>query len=196
MKKIVFLSLICMVVSSSLWAQKSSSEGYFNLTQLSFLIADENEYSPIKSNMAPSVVTVHGHRFNEHFSLGAGVGVTAMSYLIFPVFADFRVTFLKGDLSPVVSVKGGYAFANSKKETFQEYYGDFKNTGGAMFNPEIGFKIPMTDRANFMLTVGYWYQHVRSEIRNKPDNFDYGIGTHNRTSDLNRLSFSVGFMFK
>ena len=117
-----------------------------------------------------------------------------MSYLIFPVFADFRVTFLKSNLSPVMAVKGGYAFANSKKEIFQgNYYnGDYKNTGGGMFNPEIGFKVTMTERADFMLTIGYWYQHVKSDIKEK-----YGYNqTHTRTSDLNRLSFSVSFLFK
>jgi len=189
MKNRFLLLSFCLLAGSSLWAQN-----YYNLTQLSFLIADENEFSPIKSNMASSVVNINGYRFNEHFSMGVGVGITAMSYLIFPVFADFRVTFLKSNLSPVMAVKGGYAFANSKKEIFKgAYYGDYKNTGGGMFNPEIGFKVTMTERADFMLTIGYWYQHVKSEIKDKTN---YYYGTHYRTSDLNRLSFSVSFLFK
>jgi len=188
MKKRFLLLLLCVLVGTSLWPQN-----YYNLTQLSFLIADEHQFSPIKSNMAPSVVNIHGYRFNDHFSMGIGAGMTAMSYLIFPIFADFRVTFLKDNLSPVLAVKGGYAFANSKKEIFQETYnGDYKNMGGGMFNPEIGFKVTMTERADFILTIGYWYQHVKSEIKSK-----YGYyQTHTRTSDLNRLSFSVSFLFK
>jgi hypothetical protein len=192
MKKLLLMLSLCLSANLPLQAQ-----GYFNLTQLSFLIADENERSPAKSNMAPSVVNINGYRFNEHVSMGVGIGMTALSYMIFPLFADFRVTFLKGNLSPVLAVKGGYAFANSTKEVFpNEYSGEYKNSGGGMFNPEIGFKITMSERADFMLTVGYWYQHVQSEIKNGSGYYYYGSGTHNRIADLNRLSFSVSFLFK
>jgi hypothetical protein len=195
MKKILFIAL-CLLASSSLWAQhpsaNSSSHGYFNLTQLSFLIAEENDLSPIKSNMAPSVVNINGYRFNEHVSLGVGVGITAMSYVIVPVFADFRATLVKGNLSPVVALKGGYAFANSKKKIFNEYYGEFTNSGGAMVNPEVGFKVMMSERIDFMMTIGYWYQHVESEITNTGGYYQ----KQNRISDLNRLSFSVSFLFR
>ena len=187
MKRLSIL-LLCLLAGSSIQAQ------YYNLTQLSFLIAEENESSPIRSNMAPSVVTINGFRYNEHFSLGLGVGMTAMSYVVFPVFADFRFTLLKGDLSPVVALKGGYAFAKSKKEIFsKEYYNvTYKNSGGGVFNPEVGLKMKMSDRADFMLTLGYWYQHVASEMR---EEYGYRV-KHRRVSDLNRLSFSIGFLFK
>ena len=189
MKKFLILSC-CLLAGWSLCAQ---SQGYFNITQLSFLIAEENTSSPIKSNMAPSVVNINGVYLNEYVSLGIGAGMTAMSYSIFPVFADLRFTFFKGNLSPMLALKGGYAFANNKKEIFlNEYYnGEYKNRGGGMFNPEFGFKVGMTDRSAFILTIGYWYQHVTSEIKEK---YGYNL-THNRTSDLNRLSFCIGFLF-
>lgn len=195
MKRLSILSLLCLFVSISLWAQKN--EGFFNLTQLSFLIAEENTSSPLRSNMAPSVVNISGYRFNEYASLGVGVGMTALSYVIVPVFADLRIALFKGSLSPVVAIKGGYSFAKSKKEIFpNEYYNvDYKNRGGGMFNPEIGIKMAMNDRADFMLTFGYWYQHVKSEMKDNTYNPGYNR-THNRTSDLNRLSFSISFLFK
>ena len=185
----LFISL-CLLAGSSLRAQ----EGYFNLTQLSFLIAEENTSSPARSNMVPSVVNISGVRFNEHASLGLGVGMTALSYSIFPVFADLRITLFKGNLSPVVAIKGGYAFAKSKKEIFQnEYYNvDYKNSGGGMFHPEVGIKMMMTERADFMLTIGYWYQHVKSEMTDKGG---YNM-THERSSDLNRLSVGISFLFR
>jgi hypothetical protein len=112
--------------------------------------------------------------------------------MVFPVFADFRITFLNGNINPVLALQGGYAFASNKKKLFNEYYGDFKNTGGGMFHPEVGVKVTMTEHLDFLLTVGYWYQHVQSEI--KYDGYYYG--THDRISDLNRLSFSIGFLLK
>jgi hypothetical protein len=198
MKNVSLLLLLYLLTIKSLSAQSETvlssaqPKSYFNLTQLSYLIAEEDQYSPVKSSMAPSLVNINGFCINENVSLGIGAGVTALSYMIFPVFADFRITFLKGNLNPVLSLKGGYAFANNKKKLFNEYYGDFKNTGGGMFHPEVGFKVNMTENLEFLLTVGYWYQHVKSEIKYG----DYYHGTHNRISDLNRLSFSIGFLFK
>ena len=190
MKKILFLLIFILCVGTSLWAQsnKSVHEGYYNLTQMSFIIGEVSYNSAVKSEMIPSVVNINGYRVNEYFSVGVGVGMTPLPYTIFPVFADFRVILLKSNLSPVLAFKGGYAFANSKKDIWG-YGSDNKNTGGAMVNPEVGFKIPMTERADFMLTIGYWYQHIESE-------FTGYNSQYNRKSDLNRLSFSIGFLFK
>jgi hypothetical protein len=114
-----------------------------------------------------------------------------LPYTIFPVFADFRVTLFKSNLSPVLALKGGYAIANNKKDIWNYGYESTKNTGGGMINPELGFRIPMTERADFMLTIGYWYQHIKSELKSGGY---YQI--HDRELDLNRLSFSIGFLFK
>ena len=202
MKRLSLIISLCLITGSDLWAQepywrsKNSSQGYYNITQLSFLIAEENASSPAKSNMVPSVVNINGYRFNDYVSMGVGVGMTALSYTIFPIFADLRVTLFEGDLSPIVVVKGGYAFSSSKKEIFQNaYYNvDYKNRGGGMFNPELGFKLKMTERADFMLTIGYWFQHVSSEMKPKDESIINQI--HHRTSDLNRLSLSISFLFK
>ena len=192
MKRILPL-LILMTAGASLRAQT----GYYNVTQLSFLIAEENASSPIRSNMAPSVANISGYRFNEFVSMGVGIGMTALSYPIFPLFVDLRTSLVKGSFGPVVVVKGGYSFANSKKEIFpNEYYNvGYKNRGGVMLNPEIGIKMPMTERADFMLTIGYWYQHVSSDMKDKGGYNSY-YQSHTRSSDLSRLSFSVSFMFK
>ena len=193
----LLLSLYCLSIASLSAQSETTSlsaqaKGYFNLSQLSFLIAEDDQYSAVKSTMLPSLVNINGYRMNEHVSLGIGAGVTALSYMIFPVFADLRISFLKGNLNPVLALKGGYAFANNKKKIFNDYYGDFKNTGGGMFHPEVGIKVVMTEQLEFLLTVGYYYQHVQSEIKSE----GYYYGTHHRISDLNRLSFSIGFLFK
>jgi len=194
MRKLLLLS-ICLFAGASMSAQertKSSSEGYFNLTQLSFLMGEVNEISqtPVRSNMIPSVVNINGYRANEHFSIGVGVGMVPLAYTIIPVFADFRITLFKDNLSPVIAFKGGYSFANSRKDIWGLYSTDNRNTGGMMLHPEIGVKVTITDRADFMLTIGYWYQHLKSEIKG----MNYYDRT--RTTDINRLSISLGFQFQ
>ena len=152
MRKLSIL-FISLWIGSSLQAQ----EGYFNLTQLSFLMGEVNDNAPtpVKSNMIPSVVNINGYRANEHFSIGVGVGMIPLSYTIIPVFADFRITLLKDNLSPVLALKAGYSFAASNKNTWWHNTTDNKNRGGAMLNPEIGFKVMVTKRADFLLTIGY-----------------------------------------
>ena len=174
---------------------KKTNGGWYNLTQMSFIIGEENASSAAKSNMLPSVVMINGIRANDHFSIGLGVGMTSFSYITFPVFADVRFAFLKGDLSPVLALKGGYSIAKNKKEIFpNQYYGAYKNTGGGMCNPELGFKVKMTERVDFLLTIGYYYQHLKSEINSNPGE-SYAM-KHERVTDINRLSFTIGFLFK
>ena len=197
MKQLLLIS--CLFTVFSVLGQEErvvkTTEGWYNLTQLSFITGEENASSPAKSNMLPSVVMINGYRMNEHVSLGLGVGMTSFSYVVFPVFADIRFTLLKGDLSPVLALKGGYSIAKNTKEIFpNQYSGDYKNTGGGMLNPECGFKVKMTERADFLLTVGYFYQHLKSVISNNP-NTSYGM-IHNRVTDINRFSFTIGFLFK
>jgi len=188
-----WLLLSPLVMAQEYSRKQTEITDWYNLTQLSFLLGEENESSPAKSNLIPSVVVINGFRINDHFSMGMGLGMTAFSYVVFPVFADLRVTFFKGNLSPVAGLKGGYSFAKNKKEIFpREYYGDYQNTGGGMLNPELGFKVVMTERADFLLTIGYYYQHLESKITTT--NASYM--THKRVTDINRLSFTIGFLFK
>jgi len=174
--------------------EKTEAKSWYSLTQMSFIMGEMNESSPAKSNLIPSVTSIYGSRMSEIFSLGIGAGMTSFSYPVFPLFADFRFSFIKGNLSPVLALKGGYSIAKNSKEIFSnEYYGgDYKNKGGGMLNPEFGFKVPMTDRADFLLTVGYYYQHLKTKIKNGNSYYM----SHERVTDINRLSFTIGFLFK
>ena len=197
MKHILLTS--CLFLAFSVIAQEEritkKTEGWYNLTQMSFIIGEENASSAAKSNMIPSVVTINGFRMSEHVSMGLGVGLTSYSYIVFPVFADLRFTFLKENLSPVLALKGGYSIAKNSKEIFPgQYSGDYKNSGGGLFNPEFGFKVMMTERVDFLLTLGYYYQHLKTEINNSPGS-SYGM-RHDRITEINRLSFTIGFLFK
>ena len=196
MKKMFILSILFMSTGSMLWAQdypditKPASNGYYNLSQLSFLIGKINYIGRPEHEMHPSVTNINGYRFNEHISMGIGVGMTVLSYAIFPVFADFRATLFKSNLSPVLAFKGGYSFVDKKKEMqgiFQE--SGANNKGGLMINPEIGFKLPLMERADFMLTFGYWHQHLETENK-------YNGNSYISKVNFNQLSFTINFLFK
>ncbi|MCL1973583.1 MAG: hypothetical protein FWG54_02040 [Bacteroidetes bacterium] len=191
MKKLLLLSL-CLWAGASVKAQ--TSEGYFNLTQLSFLMGEVNDNGPtsVRQNMIPSVVNINGYRANEYLSIGVGVGMVPLAYTIVPIFADFRITLFNDNLSPVIALKAGYSYAKSKKDIYNYYGADYIHRGGAMLNPEIGFKVMATKRADFILSIGYWYQHLKSETKS----YVYYGGTRTINSDINRLSISLGFLFK
>jgi|GEM_PF-1606433 len=194
MKKILLLLSLSLCAVSSLRAQsgkESTSTGYFNLTQLLLCIGETEVGSIEQANMIPSVVNINGYRFSDHFSMGLGVGMTPSPYTTFPVFADFRYTWLKSNLSPVIALKSGYSFAKNHKDVWG--YGsqsNIKNIGGGMFNPEIGFKVAMSEGSDFLFTLGYWYQRIGS----KADG--YANRMYERQLNFNRLSFTIGFLFK
>jgi hypothetical protein len=201
MKKLLLLLSLCLLAGASLRAQNRpnpSSKGYFNLTQLSFIMTGKGGNVPAKYEFTPSVANINGYRFNEHLSLGIGVGVTALSYPVFPLFADLRATPYGG--GPVFIFKVGYSFANSKKDAFAggwyHYYTEHKNSGGLMFNPEIGFKIMKGKRSEAMLTAGYWYQRVKSEMKGGPSNQGWDQRSYVGITDLNRFSLGITFMIR
>ncbi|MDR0694719.1 MAG: hypothetical protein LBF81_05425 [Prevotellaceae bacterium] len=176
---------------------EKSSAGYYNLTQLSFIIGETDEQS-LASNLVSSVTTINGYRINEHVAIGAGVGITAFKYIAFPVFADIRYHIFKGNFTPLIAFKGGYAFAGNSKNIFPSNYyyeATYKNTGGWMCHPEIGFKTAMNPSCDFVFTLGYYYQELKSEITESAQYRGYPL-LHTVSANIHRVSFTIGFLFK
>jgi hypothetical protein len=176
---------------------EKSSAGYYNLTQLSFIIGETDERS-IAPSLVPSVTTINGYRINEHVAVGVGMGIAAYKYVAFPVFADIRWHIFEGNFTPVFAFKGGYAFADNSKNIFPSNYyykATYKNTGGWICFPEIGFKTTIKPSFDFVFTLGYYYQGLKSEIT---ENGQYRTSPllHTTTANLNRVSFTIGFLFK
>ncbi|MDR0581398.1 MAG: hypothetical protein LBG31_00370 [Prevotellaceae bacterium] len=172
---------------------KKSPAGYYNLTQLLFTSGEIDELSPAP-HLVSAVTTVNGYRINEHVAIGIGVGIAAYKYAVFPVFADIRYHIFKGNFTPLIAFKGGYAFADNDKHIFSRNYyyeATYKNTGGWMCNPEIGFKTAINPSCDFVFTLGYYYQGLKSEVT---ESAQYRV--HTTTANLNRVSFTIGFLFK
>lgn len=176
---------------------QKSPAGYYNLTQLSFTTGETDELSPAPY-LVSAVTTVNGYRINGHLAIGVGVGVAAYKYVAFPVFFDIRYHIFKGHFTPLIAFKGGYAFADNDKNIFpRNYYYEatYKNTGGWMCHPEIGFKTAINPSCDFVFTLGYYYQGLKSEVLESAQYRGYPL-LHTTTANLNRVAFTVGFLFK
>ncbi|MDR2650742.1 MAG: hypothetical protein LBC68_00275 [Prevotellaceae bacterium] len=196
--KRLFISLTLLLIVVSATAQndkdeKQTSSGYYSLTQLSLIVGEARELSAAMFNLQPSITTICGYRLNNYFGMGAGIGIASYEYMVFPVFADFRINIFNENFTPILAVKCGYSLAKSGKELFTNNYYDasYENTGGLMFNPEIGFKTTINKHFDFLFTIGYYYQELESKItQNYMQNF-----VHNIKTNVNRVSFTIGFLF-
>ena len=158
-----------------------------------------------KLQVSPSVSMTHGYMFNEHWAVGIGVGFEVFNYNVFPMFADIRYSLWDDKISPFFSFKVGYAFSLSKTKhhddgislDYEPYYiygADVKNYGGLMLHPEIGVKIPLSEKADLLFTVAYRYQTLRSKVSQEYDSNNYDQWEHKEK--LTKLSFGVAVMFR
>lgn len=186
MKKYLIFSLfsLCSLVSLPVRAQliQSSSlittveklnpvrRGYQSHVRLSFTMV-----SPESRSLDLSAAYIGGFRFNSTFFLGVGAEIEYADfedlsipenesgyYLLrnkvsLPLFAHFRVYFLKKRVSPFLALSGGYAigFPNSKEF---EYNGGkrVKYTCGTPFaEPILGVNSRITHKMSLFLSLGY-----------------------------------------
>jgi len=184
-----FLSFIASVFfTCGLFAQQEL--GYFNHTQVNFLIGEESEDSQQKA-VIPSFQSFNGFRVAANWGLGVGVGVEPFEYKVYPVFAGIYYFFTNVKHSPYFALKAGHAFSNStKKFNNYGYYGDYKHKGGLMVIPEFGFRFKMFDY-EMTLSGGYRFQRLKSQAtQGNTSNY-----TYDHQVEYNRVSFSVGILF-
>ena len=216
MKKILFVIISVFLIPDAFpqlinveWNNISfenrKKEGYFNVTQFSFLtrnkMIDSRYYwrysNSIEMECSPSLTMTNGWIFNEHVAAGVGVGIEKFDRILFPVFVDIRYTLWDNKISPFFAFKTGHAFCVYKDRYYYDmsltYYRDpfLKMFGGFMLNPEMGIKIPLNEKADLLFTVGYHHQKTRSEMTN--------VDVYHELKDkesLNRLSFGMAVMFR
>lgn len=177
-----------------------SEKSYFNLTSISIVTGVPGDNDNFKTAaVIPSITMVNGCVFNNRFSIGLGVGEEVYKYAVFPVFADFRYRFHRGDYHPFIALKGGYAFADSHSKLYNYYSNTkFNNKGGWMLNPEVGAYFPIGKKIDLAVSLGYRLQDLESHIE-IPSYSSSGkpiTKSENIKTTLNRLSFGIGFQFR
>ena len=158
----------------------------------------------IKLYISPSITMTNGYMFNEHWAAGIGAGFEILNYNSFPLFADIRYTLWDNKISPYFSFKAGYAFSLSGTKLYDgiaissyPYYinnADVKNYGGLMLHPEIGVKVPLSEKYDLLFTAAYRYQALKSDISKEYDSNSFDRWVHKEK--LSKLSFGIAIMFR
>ena len=196
--------------------ENRKTKGYFNTTQIGMLRGNtqfvESYYTAhTEMQLSPSLTTTHGYMFNKHWSAGVGVGFEIFERNFFPIFADIRYTLWDSRVSPYFAFRGGYLFCNSATKHYEnlllphEPYRvsdvDKRHYSGLMLHPEMGVKIPLSDRADLLFTIACRYQKTKTTVMQKfvtPGSpfatlyFDEWVYREN----LNRIFFGLAVMFR
>lgn len=125
--------------------------GFTNITEINF--------GPLtgqfSSGYAFGIQTINGYLFNPNFSLGFGIGIDGNEWDTFiPLFADFRVNFLKTKVTPFLSTDIGYSMHTMNDKSGQIY------TSGLLVNPNFGIKVFVSTKTALNFSIGYRIQEV------------------------------------
>jgi hypothetical protein len=210
MKRILFVILAVFLLTDA-FPQSNDKEKYFTM-QISMLMGSR-QISELSSNsfktrfelqVSPSITITKGRIFNEHWAAGIGAGFEIFDHNHFPVFADVRYTLWNSNVSPFFAFKTGHAFGNFKKkhydnltlvhEPYQVSNVDFRNYGGLMLHPEMGVKIPISEKADLLLTIAYRYQKTKSMVFTP--SYEQFFDEWKFKGSMYRLSFGLAVMFR
>ena len=186
-------------------------KGYFNSTQAALLMGTLKVYKGYASitefQVSPSVTMTNGYMFNEHWAMGAGIGIEIFDCNFFPVFADIRYTFSDNKVSPFLAFKTGYAFCDFKTKHYDKISfnfppydvsdADVRYYGGFLLNPEVGVSISLNDNSDLLFTVAYNYRKTKTRVTTETNIDDYyNMNKWVNKAGLDRLSFGVAIMFR
>ena len=211
MKKFLFiiLSALIMLEAFPQTSENRKKEGYYNITQIGLLMGNRklseqtsNYYNNTNRMLvAPSVTMINGIMTADGVGLGIGIGHEIFDHSLFPVFIDIRRTLRDNDISPFFAFKIGHSIGNLSKRHYDNLYLNYhpysfsnvylRNHGGFMVNPEMGVKIPLSEKADLLFTVAYRYQKMRTSVSQKFGHYEW----EHKTS-MNRMGFGVAIMFR
>lgn len=187
-------------------------KGYFNMMEIggSFLIhSNINDTSNInvdselitifnqleKINSSFDLKMINGYHFNDHLSLGLGLGFDKYNGLILlPISIVTNVTILKGENSPVFTLNLGYAHNENEKSFKSTLKNSHEYTPNKLkhrifINAQFGMKIPINNELFCLFNVGYKLQNQPFFIRQND-----GI-LNKKTVSMGLVNFSTCFMF-
>jgi hypothetical protein len=159
--------------------------GFINLTEINYCpgVGDVKIGNNTIENVDYSFGfrLINGYQFNEHLSLGLGIGIDRYKNTTFlPLTFDVRATILKGKVSPAFTANVGYAIG----------LGDVK--GGLVINPQIGIKTYISKNVAYLFNIGYKLQ--AQEILYSYRNYNY-YDTKTEKVYFQFLTLSTGFVF-
>ena len=147
-----------------------------------------------RENIAISLRTVHGYRFFPYLFVGGGVGFDRytghfQSYV--PLFVRLQSEFLKGKITPFVSVDAGYGFLVQENKQEGLVFTKKPNLGGVYVATAAGVRLYTRSRASIALSMGYALQKSRSTFE-----YEYeGSPIYDIYRTYQRMTVGVGVVF-
>lgn len=182
MKKVILALALILGLSVGVFAQdysvKQGYKGFFEVGYTQGLRGYTFQIFEYNSNKI-ELSTTHGIQLNPYIFVGAGVGFECHISSLFcavPLFADVRVSPLKGNLTPYIELKGGMSLGSIQ---------------GAYISPSIGCRFGLTRRVGLYVGAGYTYMNTpkRKFIYDPLGHF------YNQTIDIDGFGLRIGFDF-
>ena len=196
-------NIIIIPINKNHFKQK----GFSNISEL-ILIHSTGNWNNIGTYLLSQDIafqSVTGYQFNSNFNLGLGLGIDykksllygraysqnyVKSFLMFPVFIDFRINFIKRRFTPFVTFSGGYSI-------FKNWGNSLENNlkGGLLLSSAVGLKAFVSNKIALNFSVGYriqQYSYWFSETNNyNPSNLIIGWNKGN----WNYIDIKTGITF-
>jgi len=162
------------------------SKGFYSESTFGLMFGnDRNGY--LNGNLAMQLL--NGYQFNKHLAVGIGIGVmTYEGSAKYPLIADLRWYFRNKELSPFVSVYGGYNFReySSKVSTHNDLIWQRvnRNSQGPQIGAQVGIREGLSKQFGYTLSAGYKLQQFRSTY---PE--------YIKIDDIYRVEIKLGLFF-
>lgn len=126
-------------------------DGFTNITEL--LVSPSTGAVKINNgiiknnNYSFGIRTINGYQFNEHLSIGIGIGIEKyIKATLLPISFDVRANILKGKTTPFINSNFGYSLGINDSE------------GGMIFNPSIGVRTYIRKNIAYVFSLGLKWQ--------------------------------------
>jgi len=159
------------VASTEKFVPTVSRNGFYNRSTIGVMGGDQ---------LSPSLQTVNGFAFKDHWELGLGMGIEQFYWNRYiPVFLEGRYSFLKKLTTPFVSINAGYelpvANFNSSK-------------GGFTAGIQVGVTHYFSNHVGISLSTGYRFASLKV-VNTWWDDFE-------TIQQINRFEVRLGFVFR
>ncbi|MDR1115211.1 MAG: hypothetical protein LBL33_03510 [Tannerella sp.] len=176
MKRLVFMILLCIAVSSA--KAQTGDE-----SKISFATTVGTGLSMSEPSSTPFTWQVLGYyNLTGRWAAGVGTGLSFYEKMLIPVYGDIRFQIgRERKFTPYAELGAGYSFAVAG------------NTGGGFFlNPSIGIQYPLKNKMKLQLAVGYELQELE-RLKKHADN--YFLKEFEERLNHHSISFKAGLRF-
>ncbi len=159
-------------------------KGYYNISSPGILISSGNN----DKNTIFSFQIINGYQYHSRYYAGFGTGLEFFEYTHLPLFLEGQYRLLDRNVSPYITVKGGYSVMLDHPDS--DDWVSYQGKGGYLYGAGMGIIMPFGKKN--ALTISFLYRHQDATIIYTTR---WNDQTTKITTEYDRLSFRVGLMF-